>query len=127
MNELRECPFCDGKSRTLPFGSEHTKFPVMRLRTLPEPEVIIDDFYGNHSLAKVNFCQMCGRPLSADAIRRADGWVPCAERLPTEADADKNGDVQAIDSDGVQWVEIWMYTKEPEYTHWRKLPTPPEG
>jgi hypothetical protein len=70
------------------------------------------------------------------AIHNLTRWIPVSERMPTEADADKDLCVLVcateINSDH-QVVEIWSY----EYvsrtglggykpTHWQRI-TPPEG
>ena len=66
-----------------------------------------------------------------DALR----WVPCAERMPTEDDADEKGNVLCFWTDGAietyqaRWVEEWNSDRnhKDKITHWRPLPAPPES
>ena len=66
-----------------------------------------------------------------DALR----WIPCAERMPTEDDADEKGNVLCFWTDGAietyqaRWVEEWNSDRnhKDKITHWRPLPPKPEG
>lgn len=52
-------------------------------------------------------------------------WIKCSERMPTEADANIHGYVQAYDPHSkTSWTTT--YSKIcPDFTHWMPLPAPP--
>ena len=52
-------------------------------------------------------------------------WIPLTERLPTEDDADRFGDVEWwCKSQGI-WQDWWDKERHPHQpTHWRKIVTP---
>ena len=63
-------------------------------------------------------------------------WIPCSERLPTEADGDYNGAVWVAEDgvprlDGWRWVGNDAWRDKRGITHWKPTglvrPEPPEG
>ena len=68
----------------------------------------------------------------AKAALTPSTWIPCAERLPTEAD----GYVWTFDADDKTikiepWNQLFHFIHRYDYTHWKPTglvrPEPPEG
>jgi hypothetical protein len=54
-------------------------------------------------------------------------WIPVSERMPTEADADKYGEVMWLHSKIGAVITKWgVYRNSVYVTHWKRI-TPPEG
>jgi hypothetical protein len=103
-----------------------TEGQVIRMTELERAIQWLEDhikWYG-HEQEIANHCRVL-----LDALR----WVPCAEKMPTEDDADENGYVLTIDTSDVQEtfeaaeIENWNKTHDRKITHWRPLPPKPEG
>ena len=64
-----------------------------------------------------------------DALR----WIPCAEKMPTEDDADENENVLCYWDDKSKetykyWlIQDWNDNHKEQITHWMRLPKKPEA
>jgi hypothetical protein len=61
----------------------------------------------------------------ADRIHDLTRWIPVSERMPTEEDADWNGEVIAYSPDPAITVSASSVPMSHHFTHWKRL-TPPE-
>ena len=72
----------------------------------------------------------------ADRIHELTRWIPVSERMPTEEDGDRHGQILIFEVEnespnrGYQQLVKWDAIGEPDYfyavTHWQRI-TPPEG
>jgi hypothetical protein len=53
-------------------------------------------------------------------------WIPVSERLPTEADADKYGEVMWLYRKHGAGIGGWDEYRDSVFTHWKRI-NPPEG
>lgn len=153
MTELKPCPYCKGKHY-----SDRQTIPVAQYEDgdAPTHEVGIDSNnaiyipplegrFGDYvETLPINFCPMCGKPLSEQTIsawNNRDGWISVEERLPTEPTADeiefddyKEYIVMIAEAKVSTTLfycgagEFWdMDDNSYKITHWQPLPEPPKG
>ena len=66
-----------------------------------------------------------------DRLQQASRWIPVSERLPEDTTyvlvKDRFAPVAIGWYDGKRWYDTRSEDIETEATHWKPLPTPPEG
>ena len=62
--------------------------------------------------------------IAAKMLQNATIWTPCTDRMPTEKDANRNGNVNAMYADGsigVKGVPFEMYGKKYDPIAWSRI------
>jgi len=129
---MSECPFCEGEVYEIYVGNEITGFRQSEIGCSKCHFKRTQKFL--HMRHDIEWIRQVTR---AAWNRRADGWIPCGERLPEDVGIVNTADERrcvyygwygAHDGEEPHWHEEYsMRHGMGKITHWQPLPTAPEG
>lgn len=124
MTELKPCPFC---------GEVVTKIRVGRSYVTASNVYSIWHECSDGTIIQTHAHNQKGEAIAA-WNRRADGWIPCSDRLPgVEQIVIVYGGEgvslakRSLYQDDAEWYEVNERYFTLDVTHWQPLPEPPEA